>query len=137
MFPFPLTWPDLKMSVADQNAQWIAPVANWLSPTIVTYEGDRRIEQRVVEEIASFGKQLGILTDALLEMADGGPAEAVERLRGIANRVEAIKHQSRRALEDKAEEAVLALLKVDPVAAKRLIAALEQKAALPPPAPRT
>lgn len=129
MFSFPLPWGvEFKLPGADQNQQWIAPVTNWLSPTVVTYAGDREIEARVVTEIASFGKQLGILTDALLELADDRPGEAVTRLRRIATRIEAVKIQHRRDLEERAEEAFDELLKADPAAAKRLVALLEQKA---------
>lgn len=138
MFSFPFPWPtEIKFPGSDQNNQDIHPVTNWLSPTMITYAGDREIEERVVSEVASFGKQLGIVTEALLEIADDRPGGAIDRLRLIATRVENIKQRYHRALEEKAEEAFEALFKADPAAAERLVAALEQKVAggaLPLPA---
>ncbi|WP_181707597.1 hypothetical protein [Chthonobacter rhizosphaerae] len=128
MLTFPFPWPtEIKFPGADSNQQVIAPVTNWLSPTVVTYAGDREIEERIVSEVASFGKQLGILTEALLELADDRPGAGLERLRQVANRVETVKARYHRALEDKAEEAFMALLRADPAAAERLVAALEQR----------
>jgi hypothetical protein len=106
------------------------PFPGYLAPTIVTYAGDRAIEERIVTEVASFGRQLGILTAALLEVADGEPGKAVERLRAVANRVETVKGQFRRALEDNAEDAFMALLDADPAAAARLVDAFERRVAL-------
>lgn len=128
MLTFPFPWPtEIKFPGADSNQQYIAPVSNWLSPTVITYAGDREIEERIVSEVASFGKQIGILTEALLELADERAGIGVERLRQVANRVETVKARYHRALEEKAEEAFMALLRADPAAAERLVAALEQR----------
>jgi hypothetical protein len=93
----------------------------------VAYAGDRAIEERVVSEVASFGRQLGILSEALLEIADGEPGKAVERLRAVTTRIETVKAHFTRALEEKAEDAFMALLDADPLAAGRLVDALERR----------
>jgi hypothetical protein len=124
MFNFAFPWlPEIaaRPSAPDGSS------SGWLTPTIVTYAGDRAIEERVVTEVASFGRQLGILSEALLEIADGEPGKAVERLRAVVNRVETVKGRFRRVLEEKAEDAFMALLEADPTAAERLVDALEQR----------
>jgi hypothetical protein len=80
-----------------------------------------------VAEVASYGRQIGILSEALLEIADGEPGKAVERLRAVATRVETVKAHFTRALEEKAEDAFMALLEADPTAAGRLVDALERR----------
>ena len=39
--------------------QVVAPNTTWF-PTVINYQGDPVIERRITEEVASFGKQLGI-----------------------------------------------------------------------------
>ena len=43
--------------------QPIAPLPGWFQ-TVVNYQGDASIEKKVTEEVASFGKQLGIISEA-------------------------------------------------------------------------
>jgi hypothetical protein len=124
MFNFAFPWlPDtaLRPNVVDGRTE------AWPSPAIVPYAGDRAIEERVVAEVASYGRQIGILSEALLEIADGEPGKAVERLRAVATRVETVKAHFTRALEEKAEDAFMALLEADPTAAGRLVDALERR----------
>lgn len=126
MFSFAFPWlPDQTLRSGEAPAGF----GGWAAPVTVTYAGDREIEERVVTEVASFGRQLGILTEALLEIADGEPGQAVDRLRSVATRVETVKSRFTRALEEKAEDAFMALLAADPVAAARLADALEQRVA--------
>ena len=130
MLTFPFAWmPDFGHRPADRDDD-ANPTAAWLKPVTVSYAGDREIEDRVVSEVASYGKQLGLISDALLEIADDRPGKAVERLRSVVNRVEQVKARFNRALEEKAEEAFTALLAADPVAAERLVGALEQRVAM-------
>jgi hypothetical protein len=124
MFNFAFPWlPDTTIRNATADGRHEA----WMTPAIVPYAGDRAIEERVVAEVASFGRQLGILSDALLEIADGEPGRAVERLRAVVNRIETVKARYGRVLEEKAEEAFMALLEADPMAAGRLVDALERR----------
>ena len=87
---------------------------NWFSPNVnVTYAGTPAIERDVVERVASFGKQLGILTDAVLELADGSAGDSVRSLREIAERVEAIKAAHKSDAKRSAKEAIEQLAKLD------------------------
>ncbi|HUG61987.1 MAG TPA: hypothetical protein VMP03_09080 [Methylomirabilota bacterium] len=130
MFNFAFPWlPDVPGRSDDRNGQPVAFPEAWMTPTIVTYAGDRAIEERVVTEVASFGRQIGILSEALLEIADGEPGKAVERLRSVVTRVETVKSRFSRALEENAEDAFMALLNADPIAAERLVDALERRVA--------
>jgi hypothetical protein len=125
MFNFAFPWlPDTAVRAAGLDGR---PDA-WPTPAVVVaYAGDRAIEERVVSEVASFGRQLGILSEALLEIADGEPGKAVERLRAVTTRIETVKAHFTRALEEKAEDAFMALLDADPLAAGRLVDALERR----------
>ena len=59
--------------------------------------GDRRVERRVFVDVASYGTQLGWITDVLLDaMRSATPAseqatDALRKLRLAAERIEAIK----------------------------------------------
>lgn len=78
----------------DQN---ISPVTTWFSPTYeVNYKGDPAVEAKITNEVASFGKQLGVITAALLEISNGQSGEALEKLRSMAVQIDAIKsaHQT-------------------------------------------
>ena len=63
--------------------------------------------------MASFGKQLGILTDAVLELADGKAGDKLQDLREIAERVEAIKEAHKSDAKRSAKEAIERLAKLD------------------------
>jgi hypothetical protein len=121
MFTFPFPWMNFAPSATGATE---APIQ---TTETVADPAESAIEERVVAEVASYGKQLGILAEALLEIADERPGRGVERLRSLVNRIEIVKSHYRRALEDKAEEAFDALLAADPPAAERLVAALEQR----------
>lgn len=128
MLTFPFAWmPEFGGRPAGRDEDGTGPASAWLKPGTVTYAGDREIEERIVSEVASYGKQLGLIEEALLEIADDRPGKAVERLRSVVNRVEQVKARFDRALEEKAEESFSALLAADPVAAERLLGALEQR----------
>lgn len=50
-------------------AQNIEPRTNWFFNSILTTAGDGQIEQKAVE-IASYGRQLGLITEVLLGIAE-------------------------------------------------------------------
>ena len=109
--------------------QDINPVTRWFSPTFVTYQGDMDIEEEVVTEVASFGKQLGKLTEAVLALADGkGPKddEVFRELEAIRDGVERIKESRSDSLRKKADDAFQALLKSNPEEAEDLIKAMQR-----------
>lgn len=92
----------------------ISPVTSWFSPQYeFNIAGNAALEKQVITKVASYGKQLGKLTNAVLELADGEPGEAVEALRAMAAEIEAVKNKT---LADSIE-ADLAKLKVQDKAA--------------------
>jgi hypothetical protein len=63
----PLMWPFNLFAPGNLN-QPILP--GWSFGNVsVNYAGNAEIERKVVEDIASYGKQIGILTDAVLVLA--------------------------------------------------------------------
>jgi hypothetical protein len=93
----------------------------------VNYEGVPTIEHDVVTKVASFGKQIGIISDAVLELANGGPGENVARLRELVARVEEIKAQNKRDAERSAEEAMDRLRELDSSRFNQLLSRLERE----------
>jgi hypothetical protein len=101
--------------------QTVAPNTTWF-PTVINYQGDPVIERRIAEEIASFGKQLGIMSEALLEVADASPSrKQIGRLRKIVAKVEALKRRQYESLMDKATRSFEALAAESPHKAGRLL----------------
>ena len=63
----------------------------------VSYAGNAEIEKDVVEKVASYGKQLGIITDVVLELAGDKPPEGEQplaQLRDIAAKVGKVKEEA-------------------------------------------
>jgi hypothetical protein len=97
----------------------------------VNYEGVPAIERDVVTKVASFGKQIGILSEAVLELADGGDGSKIKRLRQIVAEVENVKAQNRLDVERSAEEAMNRLRKLDSGLYKDLLARLQREPHFP------
>ncbi|WP_461481664.1 hypothetical protein [Porticoccus sp.] len=94
-----------------------APVTSWFSPQLkVNFAGDQDVESRVVADVASYGKQLGILTDALLELADGEQGEALAKLKALAAEVEQVKQRQSAKLEEQVRADLKRLQQQDPAA---------------------
>jgi hypothetical protein len=115
-WPFP--WPNFAPTSLNQP---ILP--DWsLQHITVNYQGDPAIEKDVAANVASYGKQLGIITEAVLALAGGGPGEAkpIKRLREIRDEIEEIKSKHRGDLATSAREAMKALAEKDRAAARRI-----------------
>lgn len=113
-------WP-FSMFAPNNLAQSILP--GWFSNVSVNYAGNAEIEKKVVEDIASYGKQLGIITDAVLVLAKDPPPpgeDPIERLRKIAAEVRALKEKHKRSLSEEASEAMARLEKSEPREAQRI-----------------
>jgi hypothetical protein len=82
------------------------PYTKWEAPC--TVRGDERVEQRVYTEVASAGRQLGKITEVVLQLVAqmGFDSPEVKGLQGVANDVEAIK----RDVEDRTEKDARAML---------------------------
>ena len=87
----------------------------------VTYAGNPGIEREVVREVASFGTQIGLITDAVLVLAGNRDEPAIAELRKVAERVAKVKHRRRRNAEAEARTALDALAKLDRATLERLL----------------
>jgi hypothetical protein len=75
----------------DVNQRINAP---WFSPALtVNIAGNAEIEERVVSEVASYGKQLGWLNEIVLALANDQkpPAKTLARMKEAVKAIEAIK----------------------------------------------
>lgn len=118
----PFMWP-FSLFAPGNYTQPILP--DWSFQRVnVNYAGNPDIEREVVEKVASFGKQLGIISDAVLAIADGKPKndKAVTRLKEIAAKIEALKNQNKASLADQARDAMGRLEKAEPATARRIAA---------------
>jgi hypothetical protein len=118
----PFMWP-FSLFAPGNLTQPILP--DWSFQRVnVNYSGNPEIEREVVEKVASFGKQLGIITDAVLALADGKPKDdkAIARLKEIAAKIEELKNQSKASLADQARGAMARLEKAEPATARRIAA---------------
>jgi hypothetical protein len=123
MNPWLLPWLGLyRWPLSGDVTQDIAPVTRWLSPQLeVNFAGDTKIEAEVVADVASYGKQLGIVSEAVLEIADGKQGAAVERLRSLVADVDEIKRRHAENLEKRARADLAKLKETDPSALERLL----------------
>lgn len=97
---------------------------NWFSPTFeVDLAGNRAIEAEVVEKVASYGKQLGILTEALLEVAGKRDGDSLARLERLAADIEALKARHKEDLLEDARRSLESLKRADRAAFERLLEA--------------
>lgn len=116
MNPWFLFWaPQLTLPFGGSVAQRIEPDTNWFFDAIAPGAGDPRIERQAFD-VASYGRQLGLITEVLADLAAQQPPttpegrESLERLRGIQARIEQLKEQD--AVDALAQiEALLARLK--------------------------
>jgi hypothetical protein len=113
MFRLPLS--------GDVNQRITAP---WFSPALtVNYAGDPVIEDRVVTEVASYGRQIGWLTEIAIALAkkQPPPAETLRRLEKASHDIDAIKKDVQRSSLDTANAALDRLERDDPEAYKKLM----------------
>lgn len=96
MFPWLWFWaPQLHFPWSGSVAQSIDP--DVFFGTIQPGAGNPRIESRAVSSVASYGKQLGLITEVLLALAEGNPAvkdkaaRSLGKLKDIQDRIEQIK----------------------------------------------
>jgi hypothetical protein len=124
MFPWFWLWaPQVHWPFSGAVTQDIAPEAFF--GAIPATAGDARIERRAFE-LASYGRQLGWLTEALLAQAgrgvDAADGEAaLDKLAALRERIEAIKDAQRAHLEGEAEAALQRLAAADPEALQRVL----------------
>jgi hypothetical protein len=119
----------------DVNQRITAP---WFSPSLtVNYAGDPQVEDRVVTEVASYGKQLGWLMEISLALAKQQPLpnETLTRLEEASKKIDAIKKSVHGSALDEAN-AVLDRLERDQPDDYQKLLSERRKAAPPAPEPQ-
>lgn len=117
MMPWLNLWPGGQPPV---DAPLSGDVSQWFrifSPTIVNGEGDPELEREIVENVATYGKQIGELTDVVLALAaHAGLPEtaALGELKAIAAAVAAKKAEYRKNALERARKAMDELREHDP-----------------------
>lgn len=107
---FPLVYsPTYEYPLSGDVFQGISPSFSW------DIEGIPEVEYEVCTSVASYGKQLGKLTEAVLALADkaGLDGPEIAALRDIAAGVEEAKIRARDAVRDRAEKAAARAEKLD------------------------
>ncbi len=114
---FPWLWffaPQVHFPWSGSVAQQIAPDTDWFFGSIRPGTGDARIEQQAFA-VASYGKQLGLITEVLLQLAEASPepsatsAASIDRLKEIRDEIERIKHAEYARVADALTEQVRAI----------------------------
>lgn len=102
--------------------QDINPVTSWLSPQFeFNFAGNRQLESKVVSQVASYGKQLGVVTDALVELAQGEQGKALKKLQQMQADIEQLKQQHQQQLLAQVKSGLGELQRKDPEALKQLL----------------
>lgn len=98
MFPWLWFWsPQFHFPFSGSVAQSIEPDTTWFFGGIPPRAGDGGLEQRIHEDVASYGRQLGLITEVLLSLTTRDTItpeqaqESLERLREIHREVEVLK----------------------------------------------
>lgn len=127
MFPWLWTWsPTLHFPWSGSVAQQIEPNTNWFFDAIAPTSGNAGVERKAFER-ASYGKQLGLITEILLEQVAHGAIESAEakealrRLKEIHADIERIKKASVTASVRSIEEDIAHLKKRSPAEYKALL----------------
>jgi hypothetical protein len=110
----------------DVNQRITAP---WFSPSLtVNYAGDPQVEDRVVTEVASYGRQLGWLMEITIALAKQQelPEETLRRLEQAFEKIDAIKKSVQRSVLDEAQMALDRLERDQPEVYKRLLGERQQ-----------
>ncbi len=103
MTPFDIWAPIFRAPFSGNVMQEISP--RLLSPNI---QGVPEIEHKIETEVASFGKQLGKIIEALLEVSDD-PKKQIPEIYDLHERIEAVKTESKEMLKANAIDALARL----------------------------
>ncbi|WP_296443208.1 hypothetical protein [Rhodoferax sp. UBA5149] len=126
MFPWLWIWnPQVHFPWSGSVAQRIEPNTNWFFDAIRPAAGDGDIERKAFE-LASYGKQLGLVTEVLLGLIQQDAvtpdqsARALERLKDIHHQIETIKAEDSDALVKSISEQLERLRVRQPLAFQQL-----------------
>lgn len=105
---------------------WQRIAASWFSPSTTVnnnYNGNPAIEERVTREVASYGRQLGWLSDIVLAMAkdEALPKDSVQKLNDAVAQIERIKKEAKNVAIEDARVALNKLANASPDAFRALV----------------
>jgi hypothetical protein len=130
MFPWFWWWaPQVHWPFSGDVVQDIAPDTRWFFGAIPPQAGVGEVERKVFET-ASYGRQLGLITEVLLALAEDAQWKTAEaarkhrRLKELAARIEAVKRVHKADLAEATEAALRKLREEQPAAYKALMARL-------------
>lgn len=99
MYPWLFFWaPQFHLPFGGSVAQRIEPNTNWFFDSIANTAGNPTIERKAFE-VASYGRQLGLITEVLIDLAAKAPPgsergqQSLARLRDIQSKIEGIKQR--------------------------------------------
>jgi len=136
--PFGLNRAPLSGNVAENIS------SSWLSPSLtVNYAGTPAVENKVVRDIASYGRQIGWLNDIVLELAKHADMPAhvagtLKQMHAAARQIEDLKKANRAGALEDAIASLNRLKDEQPdvyAALMRGRAAEDARSAMPAPAP--
>ncbi len=129
MYPWLWLWsPQFYFPFSGSVAQRIEPDTDWFFAGISPRAGNGEMEKKIFD-IASYGRQLGWITEVLLGMhssdadAQAQAARSLQCLRDTQQAIEMMKKDERSALASTAAKALAQLHAADPEAYDRLLAA--------------
>lgn len=128
MFPWSLANYNFPFS-GDVN-QKIEP--DWFFGTIEQGVGDSDIEKEIFLNVASYGRQIGLITEVVLALADkvelvGEEGKALSELRILQPKIEKVKDEKKERLRNNAIQCLNRLARVDPKELTRIIAKFDKK----------
>ena len=131
MLPWLNLWPGAQGAGGAPLSGDVDQLFRIFSPTIVNGAGDPALEREIVENVATYGKQLGELTDVVLALAAQTKlpqSEALTKLTEIAAAIEAKKIDYRAGVLERARKALDELKEHDEAGYTLLLAGLSAPA---------
>lgn len=126
MLPWMNLWPGMQGSGEAPLSGDVSQLFSFFSPTVVNGAGDPALEREIVVNVATYGKQIGELSDVVLALAAkaGLESEASMKLKDIAAAVEAKKVEYRAGVLERARKALDELREHDEAGYTMLVANL-------------
>jgi hypothetical protein len=129
MYPWFFFWaPQVTLPFGGSVAQRIEPDTNWFFNGIAPGAGNPAIERKAFD-VASYGRQLGLLTEVLADLAAQTPPattqgrKSLQRLREIQQRIEELKERDAIDVLEQIDSLLTRLKKAHP---ERLAAARQR-----------
>jgi len=115
MNPWLIYWaPQLHLPFGGNVAQRIEPNVTWFFDAIDARAGDSKIERKAFE-VASYGRQLGLITELLLDISKDTPPqsskgkEALRRITEISEEIEGLKKRDADEITSEVEQLIARL----------------------------